>query len=176
MNFASFSNILLEIFVPNLVSITRPSLSDIGKNSDGGTSNFRISGQSLIKENCHNSRTSDDIDLKLGPVTKRDKRNKITSKKIDFDVMLKNCDANVIFRIFGKFGAIRRPDSGHRVRKSYVFSNRDVFFAKTENKTKKSLTQLCSHTTALSKGTLLDKKHQFLQKMLILVKLREPRH
>ena len=114
--------------MPNLVSITRPSLSDIGKNSDGGTSNFRISGQSLIKENCHNSRASDDIDMKLRPVTKLDKRNKITSKKIDFDVMLKNCDVIVIFRIFGKFGAIRRPDSGHRVRKSYVFSNRNLFF------------------------------------------------
>ena len=41
-----------------------------------------ISGQSLIKENCHNSRTSGDIDIKLGPVTKRDKRNKTTSKKL----------------------------------------------------------------------------------------------
>ena len=55
---------------------------DIGQNSDGGVSNFRISGQSLIKENCHNSRTSDDIDKKLGPLTKLDKRNKTTSKKI----------------------------------------------------------------------------------------------
>ena len=34
---------------------------DIGQNSDGGISNFRISGRSIIKENCHNSRTSDDI-------------------------------------------------------------------------------------------------------------------
>ena len=43
--------------------------------------------QSLIKENCHNFRTSDDIDMKLGPVTKLDKGNKTTSKKIDVDVM-----------------------------------------------------------------------------------------
>ena len=34
-----------------------------------------------LKENCHNSRTSDDIDMKLAPVTKLDKRNKTTSKK-----------------------------------------------------------------------------------------------
>ena len=34
-----------------------------------------------MKENCHNSGTSDDIDIKLGPVTKLDKRNKETSKK-----------------------------------------------------------------------------------------------
>ena len=28
-----------------------PQCPDIGQNSDGGISNFRISGQSLIKEN-----------------------------------------------------------------------------------------------------------------------------
>ena len=55
---------------------------DIGQNSDEGISDFRISGQSLIKVNCHNSRTSDGIDMKLGPVTKLDKRNKTTSKKL----------------------------------------------------------------------------------------------
>ena len=42
---------------------------DVGQNSDGGISDFRISGQSLIIEICHNSRTSDDINMKLGPVT-----------------------------------------------------------------------------------------------------------
>ena len=99
---------------------------DIGQTSDRGISNFEISGQSLIKENCHNSRTSDDIDMKLGPVTKLDKRNKTTSKKFDDDVMSENCDVIVIFRIFGQFGAVRRPDSGHRVCKSYVFSNRNL--------------------------------------------------
>ena len=80
----------------------------------------------LIKENCHNSRTSDDIDMKLGPVTKLDKRNKTTSKKFDVDFMSENCDIIVIFRIFGQFGAVRRPDSGHRVCKSYVFSNSNL--------------------------------------------------
>ena len=60
---------------------------NIEQNSDGGISDFRISGQSLIKENCHNSRTNDDIDMKLGPVTKLDKRNKTTSKRPDDDVM-----------------------------------------------------------------------------------------
>ena len=50
--------------------------------------------------------------MKLGPVTKLDKRNKITSKEFDVDVMLENCDVIVIFWIFGHFGAVRRPDSG----------------------------------------------------------------
>ena len=64
-----------------------PQSPDIGQNSDGGISDFRISGQSLIKENSHNSRTSDDIDIKLGPVTKLDKKSKTTSKNFDVDVM-----------------------------------------------------------------------------------------
>ena len=49
--------------------------------------------------------------MKLGPVIKLDKRNKITSKKIDDDVMSENCDVIVIFPIYGQFGAIRKPDS-----------------------------------------------------------------
>ena len=59
----------------------------MGKNSDVGISDFDISGQSLLKRNFHNSRTSDDIDMKPGPVTKLDKRNKTTSEKSGHDVM-----------------------------------------------------------------------------------------
>ena len=88
-----------------------PQSPDIGQNSDGGIFDFWISGQSLIKENCHNLRTSDDNDMKLGPVTKFDKRNK-TSKKFDNDIVSANCDLIVIFPIYGKFGAIWKPDSG----------------------------------------------------------------
>ena len=61
--------------------------------------------------------------MKLGPATKRDKKNKTTSKYFDDNVMSENCDVIVIFFIFGQFGAARRPDSGQRVCKSYVFSN-----------------------------------------------------
>ena len=99
---------------------------DIGQNSDGGISDFRISGQSLIKENCYNSRTSDDIDMRYGSVTKLDKRNKTTSKKFDDDVMSKNCDVIVIFPIYGQFGAIRKSDSGRRDCKNYVFLNSNL--------------------------------------------------
>ena len=117
-NFAAFSNILSETFVPNLVSITRPSLQILGK-TQVGISDFQISGQSLIKENCHNSRTSDDTDMKLGPVTKPDNRNKTTSQNADDEVMSRNCDIIVIFQIFGQFGA-------DRVCKSYAFSNSNL--------------------------------------------------
>ena len=46
-------------------------------------------GQYLIKQNCHNSRTSDDIDITLGRVSKRDRRNKTRSKKL---VMMSCCE------------------------------------------------------------------------------------
>ena len=65
--------------------------------------------------------TSDDIDKKLGPVTKLDKRNKTTSKKVNDDVMSANYDVIVVFPIFGQFGAIPKPDSGRIVCKTYFF-------------------------------------------------------
>ena len=52
-----------------------------------------------MKGNDHNSRASDDIGMKLGRVTKLDKRNKTTSKKFDDDFILENCDAIAIFPI-----------------------------------------------------------------------------
>ena len=58
--------------------------------------------------------------MKLLPVTTLDKKNKTTSKKIDVDVLSENCDVIVIFWTFGQFAAVRRPDSGHKVCKSYV--------------------------------------------------------
>ena len=61
--------------------------------------------------------------MKLGPVTKLDKINKTTSKNFDDNVMSRNCDVIVKVWIFGQFGAVRRPDSGHIVCKGYVFSN-----------------------------------------------------
>ena len=47
--------------------------------------------------------------MKLGPVTKLDKRNKTTSKTFDDDVFSANCNTIVIF-----------PDSGLIVCKTYI--------------------------------------------------------
>ena len=55
-----------------------------------------------MKKNCYNSRTSDDTDMKLGPVTKLDKRNKTTFKKTDDDAMSSNCDIRVVFPIYSQ--------------------------------------------------------------------------
>ena len=64
--------------------------------------------------------------MKLGQVTKLDKRNRSLSKKIYDDVIPINCDVIVIFPIFGKFGAIRKPDSGRTVCKIYIFINSNL--------------------------------------------------
>ena len=50
--------------------------------------------------------------MKLGPVTKIDKKNKSTSKNIVDDIMLGNCVVNVFFPMYDKFAAIRKriPD------------------------------------------------------------------
>ena len=61
--------------------------------------------------------------MKLGPVTKLDKRHKSNSKKFEHAVIPANCDVIVIFRIYGQFGAIRKPDSGCKAAKFYIFFN-----------------------------------------------------
>ena len=49
--------------------------------------------------------------MKLGAVTKLDKRNKTTSKKFDDDFVSENCDFIVIFQIFVQSGAVQKQDS-----------------------------------------------------------------
>ena len=128
--------------MPSLVSKTCPQSSDTGQNSDGEISDFRISVQSFIKEKFHNCRTSHDIDMKLGSVTKLDKRHKKTSRKVDVDVMSENCDVIVIFGFLANLkqsgGWILNTESA-----KVTFSVIVIFcLTKTENRTKKSLTQL----------------------------------
>ena len=133
--------------MPNLVFPTCSILQILDKTQ---TEVFLHSGflvKSLIKENCHNSKTSDDIDVKLGPETKIYKRNETTSKSLDDDVMSENYDVIVIFSVYGQFGAIRNPDSGGRVcNAKLMFSLIVIFYlTKTENRTKKSLTQVSQY-------------------------------
>ena len=56
--------------------------------------------------------------MKLGPVTKLDKRNKKTSKKFDDNVMPGSCGIIVIFPITSQFGAIWKPESECKVCKT----------------------------------------------------------
>ena len=91
---AAFSNFSLETFKPNLVLLTYPSLEILGKNQTRLLPVPWFLVRSLVSKNCHNSRNSNDIDMKLGPVTKLSKKNTTTS-----DVFLANYDFIVIFSI-----------------------------------------------------------------------------
>ena len=93
--------------------------------------------------------------MKVRPVTKLDKRNKTPSKKID-DVMSANCDVIAIFPIYGQFGAIRKPDSGPIVCKTYIFINSNLFILQKLKTELKNLLH-SSHTIALSKSTIFAK-------------------
>ena len=64
--------------------------------------------------------------MKIGPVTKIDKRNTETSKKIDDDVMSKNCDVIIVFLIYSQVGAIPKPDSGRTVCETNIFINSNL--------------------------------------------------
>ena len=114
--------------MPNFIFSTCPSLQLLGKTQMGVFPISRFLVRSLIKENCHNFRTSDDIDMKLGPVTKLYRRNKTMSKNFDDDIMSENCDVIVIFSIYGQFGAFPKPDSGCRVCKTYVSINSNLLY------------------------------------------------
>ena len=132
---------------------------------------FLDSWSILYKKNCHNSRTNDNIEMKLGPVTKPDKKNKITLKKIEDNVISRSCDVVVIFPVFGQCGAIRKPDSGCTVCKTYIFINSNLL-------SYKNWKQSCKvSNTALTlflwvKLIFMPKKYFFLQKILTSAKLR----
>ena len=124
-NFRTFSNFSLETLLQNLVSINCSHIQ---------MSNFRISDQSLINQNCLNSRTSIDVDIKLGQVTKTDMRNWATSKIFDDDFMSINCDTFFISPVYDQFLKTWKPNSEHVVRK-LTFSLKVAFcFTKTENR------------------------------------------
>ena len=58
-------------------------------------------------------------------------------KKINDEVISVNFDVIVISPIYGKFGAIRKPDSERMISKTYIFINSITFYlTRTENMTK----------------------------------------
>ena len=73
-------------------SLTCLSLQILGKTQTGGILDFQIYDQSIKSEN---SKTSNDIDMKVRLVTKFDKRDTSTSNVLP----LVSCDVIVIFMI-----------------------------------------------------------------------------
>ena len=68
--------------------------------------------------------------MKLGPVTKLKKSNKRRSKNFEDDSMSANSDVIVNFLIYSQFGAIRKPDSGRIVCKTYLFISSNLLSCK----------------------------------------------
>ena len=75
--------------------------------------------------------------MKLGPVTKFDKRKK--RRKIDDVVTSANCDVTAIFPIGGQLGAAQKLNFGRTLKFSLIVT---FDLINSENRTKKSQTQL----------------------------------
>ena len=153
--FCSIQKLLIRDIHTNLGIPNLSQSPDIGKNSDGSISDFWISGQFLIS-----SKTSDDIDMKLGSVTKIDKRKTKTTKKFHDDVMSANCDVIIIFAIYSQFGTIWILDSTHMVCKCCIVINGKLLSCKNWKQNFKKIS-----SPALMR--LLWVSYYFCQKMLI---------
>ena len=95
----------------NILGIPNSSQSpDTGQNSGGCISNFPISGHSLKKVNCHNFRITDDIDMKLGPVTKLERETKQSQESLT----ITSCQQVVTSLSFFRFMA-NLEQSGSRI-------------------------------------------------------------
>ena len=80
--------------------------------------------------------------MKPEQVTKLGKTNRELSNKFKDDIMSTNCGIIDIFLFCDQFRAIRKLDSGLMVCQTYIFINGNLLSYKTENRTKKSITQL----------------------------------
>ena len=69
--------------------------------------------------------------MKLGSITKLNKRNKTMSKKFEYDVISKKCEVNAIFIIYDQSGAIWKPRSALIVCKTYIFINGNLLSYKS---------------------------------------------
>ena len=136
---------------------------DIGQNSDGGISNFRIAGQiPLIDKNCHNFRVSNDIDMKCGPVIKLDKRNTATSKNLT----MVSCGQIVTSLSFFQFMANLEQSRSCKICKTYIFIN--LYLTKIE-KDKESLKRLSYYCFEV---LFFQKNADFLQKKADITKIK----
>ena len=66
----------------NVVAITCLNLQVFEKNSDKGIPISEFLVKFFLNKNCQNSRASNDVDMKLGPVNKLNKRKTATLKNL----------------------------------------------------------------------------------------------
>ena len=60
------------------------------------------------------------MDMKLGPITKLNKKNNVMSNEFNGYIMLENCDVIDIFPIYIQFGTVCKPGSECIVFKTYI--------------------------------------------------------
>ena len=92
-----------------MVSPVTP-VPDTDQNSDRV---FSISGflvKSLTNKNCPNSKTSNNIDMKLGPVTNLVKKIQQRQKNLTMTSCWQMMTSLSLFQIYGQFGVIRKPN------------------------------------------------------------------
>ena len=83
-----------------------------------------------MKENCQNSKTRDDIDMKLEPVTKIENGNKTTSKNLVMTSFWYIMTSLLCFLIYGQFGSIRKLHSRRIVCKTHISIESNFLFYK----------------------------------------------
>ena len=101
------------------------SLISVGDNfNPRGISDFRIFTQSLTNEYCYNSRTSNDIDIKLRTLTKLGQRNTTKSKQLTTT----SCRQIVTSFFFGFMANLEQSGSriGRLFCNTYIFINSKV--------------------------------------------------
>ena len=119
LTFAEIKQLFTREKRVKFLTLNKPQSPDIGQNSDGGTCDFHISSQSHINENCHICTTFNDIDMKLGPVTKLDKRNTATPKK-SIMTYRQIVTSLSFFRFMANLEQSRVTDSGRIVCSTYI--------------------------------------------------------
>ena len=95
---------------------------DNGQNSHGGILDFQISCQLFTEKNYHNSRTSNDIDVKLGPVTNLEKKNTAILKKYNDGVI----SEFMMLSFFGLMTNLEQFGSQSPDCKTYIFINSNL--------------------------------------------------
>ena len=101
-----------------------------------------------VNKNGDNSKTSHHIDVKLGPVTKLDKGNTVTSKKINENVISTNCGVIFFFLFMANLQASGNWIPGAWSIKLTFSLTITSYFTQPEKRTKKSLIQFsfyCFH-------------------------------
>ena len=140
--FCSFQHHFIKNIHSKFGILNSPQSPDLGQNSVEYISDFCISDQSFTNKNCHNSRTNLDIDKKLGPVTKIDKTNTVTSKKFDDGFTSENCDFILCFEFLTNFQpSVNRIPDAWSIKITFSLTI-FFYFGKPKNRTKKSHTQL----------------------------------